>query len=165
MSTATNPFQDRIEYIRADYERAGLAGSLADNLLGQFVDDYSEQFPFILELIQNAVDSAPAGKRVKIRFRLEEESLEPASVMSRNGGDTVRLTPAESEWAAQAGSDCHVVRVYAVDDSGPDATPEDRLIVIDDPLSMLNNGSIVIVFTGSLPGAYKVCVRQIGPRS
>ncbi len=60
-------------------------GSLADNLIGQFVDDYSEQFPFILELIQNAVDSARVGQRVKIRFRLEEDSSGWTLIVSNDG--------------------------------------------------------------------------------
>jgi len=127
----------------------GNGGKGGDELPG----DWGEHYDFLVSV---------EGRK---HYYEVKATLDPASVMSQKGGDKVRLTPAESEWAAQVGSDYHVVRVYGVGDSAIDANPKNRLIIIDDPLSMLSNGNIGIDLIGSLPDEYKVRVSQIGPRS
>lgn len=87
-----------------------------------------------------------------------------ASVMSQGSGDKIRLTPSESAWAAEAGSHYHVVRVYSVDEDTAKVPATERLVIIDDPLSLLRDGTLVVILKGTLPGAYKICVKQMGRR-
>ncbi|WP_156427723.1 ATP-binding protein [Thiohalocapsa sp. ML1] len=77
--------RNRIEQIRRDYEAAASVGAVVDNFIAQFVSDYSDEFAFILELIQNAVDSAPDGRRIDIKFNLLNDREGWVLVVSNNG--------------------------------------------------------------------------------
>lgn len=78
-------YRDRIDTIRKDYEQIGEPAYGLDNLIAQSLDDYSSPFPFILELIQNSVDSASNGTRVKIDISLRREAGQLILVFSNNG--------------------------------------------------------------------------------
>ncbi len=89
-------YQKHIDQIRHQYEKVGDVAYTLDNQIANSVHDYSSPFPFLLELIQNAVDSASQDSRVVIDVSLRQENGHFLLVIANNGdpfsiGDIDRL--------------------------------------------------------------------------
>ena len=85
MKQTREEFRQCIDELRQEFEQTSKISYLISNFIGHIAENYSTKFPFILEFIQNAVDSVPKGQKVKVRFCLRQESDQYLLTIANNG--------------------------------------------------------------------------------
>lgn len=85
MKTTTEEFRQCIDELRQEFEQTPKIAYMISNFIGHIAENYSMKFHFILEFIQNAVDSVPKDQKVKVRFCLRKEHDQTILTVSNNG--------------------------------------------------------------------------------